>query len=96
MIYLPVASAEEGRDRSSFQAFKRKCRPPVTHWWPDPVEINHLWFMDVSHGQDDGGVWLTEEEISRCVENLPIPLDVGDGDGLSDEELTRVVTDENE
>jgi len=69
--YLSFISREDAIERSAFQAFKRKCQPPTTHWWPDAVEVNGLWYMDVSYGSDDGGIWWSEEETGRVVEELP-------------------------
>lgn len=69
--YLSFISREDAIERSAFQAFKRKCQPPTPHSWPDAAEVNGLWYMDVSYGKDDGGVWLTQEEVARVVEELP-------------------------
>jgi len=71
IYYLSFQTREVAIDRSAFQAFKRGCQPPTTHWWPDAVEINGLWYMDVSYGKDDGGVWLTDEETTRVIDELP-------------------------
>lgn len=71
MIYLAFDTYEQARERSAFQAFKRGCQPPTTHWWPDPVEINGHWWMDVSYGSDYGVVWLTDQEKMRVVDELP-------------------------
>lgn len=71
MSYLRFNSAAEGIERSAYQAFKRGCQAPVTHWWPEPIAVNGLWYMDVSFGKDDGGVWLTEEETTRVIDELP-------------------------
>lgn len=69
--YLSFTSKDAATDRSAFQAFKRGCQPPTLYWWPEPVEINGLWWMDVSYGSDDGGIWLTDEEQTRVVNELP-------------------------
>lgn len=69
--YLSFPTKESAIDRSAFQAFKRGCQPPTTHWWLEPVEINGQWYMDVSYGKDDGGIWLTQEEITRVIDELP-------------------------
>lgn len=71
MSYLPFATEAQAIERSAFQAFKRGCQPPTTHWWPEPVEINGKWWMDVSYGKDDGGVWITDEEQLRVELELP-------------------------
>lgn len=71
MTYLSFPTFEAAKRRSALQAFERGCQHPVTHWWPEPVKINGLWYMDVSYGKDDGGIWLTEEETGRVVEELP-------------------------
>jgi len=71
MTYLTFLTQDAAKERSAFQAFKRKCQPPTTHWWPSPVEVNGLWYMDVSYGSDDGGVWLTDEEQLRVELELP-------------------------
>ncbi len=71
MSYLPFPTFEAAKRRSALQAFERGCQLPTTHWWPDPIEINGLWYMDVSYGKDDGGVWLTDEEQLKVELELP-------------------------
>lgn len=71
MSYLPFRSIGDADYRNRQEATARGCVYPVTHWWPDAVEINDLWYMDVSYGSDDGGVWLTEEERLNVITELP-------------------------
>ena len=71
MSYLTFPTFEAAKRRSALQAFERGCQHPVTHWWPDAVEVKGVWYMDVSYGSDDGGIWLSEEETGRVVEELP-------------------------
>lgn len=71
MMYLSFPTFEAAKRRSALQAFERGCQHPVTHWWPDAIEINGQWYMDVSYGSNDGGVWLTDEEKLKVELELP-------------------------
>ena len=66
-MILPFETKEAADERNRFEAFKRGCQPPTIYWWKYPIEINGKRYLDVGDG--DG---LTQEEINRCVDELPI------------------------
>ena len=65
-MLLPFDTKEAANERNKFEAFKRGCQPPTIFWWSYPIEVNSTWYLNVGDG--DG---LTQEEIDRCVYELP-------------------------